>query len=160
MNILKRACDKQLGKNISKSGGKVCAQLRDVSSPSPTRSAWREQSAKGCVAPARAQSSTRLRSASASRRRFAPSPTGHLQKWRSSSVAAFKAAGSGAGRPHQRGHLEHEFFERFSSEARSRLYRSHILQINMRWKSLAEIFKMHSFAPFWNRITVLVESVK
>ena len=22
----------------------------------------------------------------------------------------------------------------------------------MRWKALAEIFKMHSFAPFWNRI--------
>ena len=52
MNILKRACDKQLGKNTSKSGGKVRAQLRDVSNPSPTRSAWREQSAKGCVAPA------------------------------------------------------------------------------------------------------------
>ena len=22
----------------------------------------------------------------------------------------------------------------------------------MRWKALAEIYKMHSFAPFWNRI--------
>ena len=32
--------------------------------------------------------------------------------------------------------------------ARSRLYRSHILQVNMRWKALAEIYKMHSFATF------------
>ena len=31
---------------------------------------------------------------------------------------------------------------------RSRLYRSQILQVNMRWKALAEIYKMHSFAPF------------
>ena len=37
-------------------------------------------------------------------------------------------------------------------EARSRLYRSQILQINTRWKALAEIYTMHSFAPFWNRI--------
>ena len=30
--------------------------------------------------------------------------------------------------------------------ARSRLYRSRILQENMRWKALAEIYTMHSFA--------------
>ena len=35
-------------------------------------------------------------------------------------------------------------------KARSRLYRSHILQVNMRWKALAEIYTMHSLAPFWN----------
>ena len=35
--------------------------------------------------------------------------------------------------------------------ARSRLYRGQILQQNMRWKALAEIYTMHSFAPFWNR---------
>ena len=34
--------------------------------------------------------------------------------------------------------------------ARYRLYRSQILQENMRWKTLAEIYTMHSFAPFWN----------
>ena len=32
--------------------------------------------------------------------------------------------------------------------AQSRLYRSHILQVNIRWKALAEIYTMHSFAPF------------
>ena len=32
--------------------------------------------------------------------------------------------------------------------ARSLLYRSHILQANTRWKALAEIYTMHSFAPF------------
>ena len=37
-------------------------------------------------------------------------------------------------------------------KARSRLYRSQILQVNTRWKALAEIYTMHSFAPFWNRI--------
>ena len=31
-----------------------------------------------------------------------------------------------------------------------RLYRSQILQKNMRLKALAEIYTMHSFAPFWN----------
>ena len=31
--------------------------------------------------------------------------------------------------------------------ARSRLYRSRFLQPNIRWKALAEIYKMHSFAP-------------
>ena len=31
--------------------------------------------------------------------------------------------------------------------ARSRLYRSQTLQINMRLKTLAEIYTMHSFAP-------------
>ena len=34
--------------------------------------------------------------------------------------------------------------------ARSRLYRSHILQENSSWKALAEIYIMHSFAPFSN----------
>ena len=29
-----------------------------------------------------------------------------------------------------------------------RLYRSQILQVSLRWKALAEIYKMHSFAPF------------
>ena len=37
-------------------------------------------------------------------------------------------------------------------KARSRLYRSQILQVNTRWKTLAEIYTMHSFAPLWNRI--------
>ena len=32
--------------------------------------------------------------------------------------------------------------------ARSRLYRSQILQVNTRWKALAQIYTMHSFAPF------------
>ena len=36
--------------------------------------------------------------------------------------------------------------------ARSRLYRSQILQLNMRLKALVEIYTMHSFAPFRNRI--------
>ena len=35
-------------------------------------------------------------------------------------------------------------------KARSRLYRSHNLQVSMRWKALAEIYTMHSLAPFWN----------
>ena len=34
----------------------------------------------------------------------------------------------------------------------SRLYRSQILQVNTRWKALAEIYTMHFFAPLWNRI--------
>ena len=34
--------------------------------------------------------------------------------------------------------------------ARSRLYRNEILQVNMRWKALAKIYTMHSFAPFSN----------
>ena len=32
-------------------------------------------------------------------------------------------------------------------KARSRLYRSQILHVNTRWKALAEIYTMHSFAP-------------
>ena len=32
--------------------------------------------------------------------------------------------------------------------ARSRLYRSQILQVNMRWKALAEIYAMPAFAPW------------
>ena len=30
------------------------------------------------------------------------------------------------------------------------MYRSRLLQVNTRWKALAEIYTMHSFAPFWN----------
>ena len=37
-------------------------------------------------------------------------------------------------------------------KARPRLYRSQILQGNTRWQAFAEIYAMHSFAPFWNRI--------
>ena len=36
--------------------------------------------------------------------------------------------------------------------ARSRLYRNEILQVNMRWKALAEIYTMHSFALLQNHI--------
>ena len=32
----------------------------------------------------------------------------------------------------------------------SRLYRNQILQVNTRWKARAEIYTMHSFAPFSN----------
>ena len=34
------------------------------------------------------------------------------------------------------------------NRARSQLYRSQVLQENMRWKALAEIYTLHSFAPF------------
>ena len=34
------------------------------------------------------------------------------------------------------------------NQARSRLYRSKNLQVITRWKALAEIYTMHSFAPF------------
>ena len=34
--------------------------------------------------------------------------------------------------------------------ARSRLYRRRFLQVNARWKARAEIYTMHSFAPFSN----------
>ena len=37
-------------------------------------------------------------------------------------------------------------------KARSRLYRDEILQENTRWKALAEIFTMHSFALLYNDI--------
>ena len=36
--------------------------------------------------------------------------------------------------------------------ARSRLHRSQILQVNTRWKALAEIYTMHSFAPLLESI--------
>ena len=36
--------------------------------------------------------------------------------------------------------------------ARSRLYRSRFLQVNTRWKALAEIYTMHSVAPFLESI--------
>ena len=35
-------------------------------------------------------------------------------------------------------------------KAHSRRYRSQILQVKTRWKALAEIYTMHSFAPFSN----------
>ena len=35
----------------------------------------------------------------------------------------------------------------FSAGWLARLYRSQILQVNTRWKALAEIYTMHSFAP-------------
>ena len=41
--------------------------------------------------------------------------------------------------------------------ARSRLYRSQILQVNIRWKALAEIYTMHSFAPLSN-LKILVDN--
>ena len=44
--------------------------------------------------------------------------------------------------------------------ARSRLYRSQILQVNTRWKALAEIYTMHSFVPFYNLGTVKVRKFK
>ena len=37
-----------------------------------------------------------------------------------------------------------------TSGARSRLYRRRFLQVNTRWKALAEIYTKHSFAPFSN----------
>ena len=37
-------------------------------------------------------------------------------------------------------------------KVRSRLYRRRFLRVNTRWKALVEIYTMHSFAPFWNRI--------
>ena len=37
-------------------------------------------------------------------------------------------------------------------KARSRLYRCQILQVNTRWKALAEIYAIHSFAPFLETI--------
>ena len=38
-------------------------------------------------------------------------------------------------------------------KARSRLHRSQLLQVNTRWKALAEIYTIHSFAPFsWNLV--------
>ena len=42
-----------------------------------------------------------------------------------------------------------EFFPKLRG-ARSRLYRRRILQVNTRWKALAEIYTMHSFGPFFN----------
>ena len=41
--------------------------------------------------------------------------------------------------------------------ARSRLYRNEILQVNMRWTALAQIYKMHSFEPFsWDPFSKLI----
>ena len=40
---------------------------------------------------------------------------------------------------------------KFASNYRSfRLYRSQNLQVSTRWEALAEIYTMHSFAPFFN----------
>ena len=57
--------------------------------------------------------------------------------------------------PHeqQEGHLRSEVNIEFNFPpklrgARSRLYRRRFLQVNTRWKALAEIYTMHSFAPF------------
>ena len=61
----------------------------------------------------------------------------------------FKCQDRGKGKGHFEVPNSH-FPELF--RARSRLYRSHILQVNTRWKALVEIYTMHSFAPFWNRI--------
>ena len=36
--------------------------------------------------------------------------------------------------------------------ARSGLYRSQMSQVNIRWKALAEIYTMHSFAQLYNLI--------
>ena len=41
--------------------------------------------------------------------------------------------------------------------ARSRLYRSQILQLNTRLKALAEIYTMHSFGPF-SKLTFLLKN--
>ena len=53
--------------------------------------------------------------------------------------------------------------------ARSRLYRSQILQVNTRWNALAEIYTMHSFAPcsyliffvenYWNFWLVFITEI-
>ena len=43
---------------------------------------------------------------------------------------------------------------------RYRLHRSQILQENMRWKALAEMYTMHSFTLFWNPYTVLESNPK
>ena len=42
--------------------------------------------------------------------------------------------------------------------ARYRLYRSQILQQNIRWKVLAEVYTMHSFAPVSN-LKIFVNNV-
>ena len=60
----------------------------------------------------------------------------------------------------RRGRLPCSFTERSGCSARSgkldrarfRLYRGQILQVNMRLKALAEIYKMHSFAQLCNLI--------
>ena len=54
-----------------------------------------------------------------------------------------------------------EYWIEFSPKlrrARSRLYRRLFLHVNTRWKALAEIYTMHSFAPFWNRIPAVLQS--
>ena len=38
------------------------------------------------------------------------------------------------------------------NKARYRLYRSQMLQVNMRWKALAEIYTLHSFAQLLESI--------
>ena len=45
-------------------------------------------------------------------------------------------------------------------KARSRLYRKHIFEENMRWKALAEIYTMHSFAPLLEPLSNLKIFVK
>ena len=41
--------------------------------------------------------------------------------------------------------------------ARSRLYRRRFLQVNTRWKALAEIYTMHSFAPL-SKLKIFVKN--
>ena len=52
----------------------------------------------------------------------------------------------------QRAKLNPWMVENKINQARSRLYRSQTLEVNTRSKTLAEIYTMHSFAPFWNRL--------
>ena len=88
-------------------------------------------------------------------------------KGRSSTEGAAEPLAVGAARGCRSGTLAFDFkcpdrgkgkgnfevpFSRFPElfRARSRLYRSQILQVNTRWKALVEIYTMHSFAPFSN----------
>ena len=45
-------------------------------------------------------------------------------------------------------------------KAKFRLYRSQLLQVNTSRKALAEIYTMHSFAPFWNRSLISILFIK
>ena len=65
-----------------------------------------------------------------------------------------KAAGSVAGKAAVAGvrsemNIELNFPPKLRG-ARFQLYRRRFLQVNTRWKALAEIYTMHSFAPFSN----------
>ena len=56
-----------------------------------------------------------------------------------------RGGGEGRARGHDQGPLSGKLYR-----ARSRRYRSQNLQENMRWKALAEIYTMHSFAQLCN----------